>query len=97
MIPYTEWADRDTPSAQEWCAKKRMYLRAWCDFHICKWYSTEDIIVDPKEAYQWMMSTQWTCYLTIFHYFFEDDWIRETSYFPSPNKVNNNKWQDWYN
>jgi len=98
IVPYINWRNRDTPSSQEWCAKKRMYLKAWCDFRIIRSYD-DNVWVPFDEAEEYIAKQEWTMYLDIFHYEFEDEWNRDSWYFPSPKQLAYCKrnWDiDWY-
>ena len=94
VVPYKNWYNRDTPSAQEWCAKMRMYLLAGCDFKLMSDYWIE---VPKENIEEYLKDTKIdTMYLSIFHYEFEDDGTWHTSYIPSLNRLKISKWKDWY-
>ena len=86
IVPYKLWGNRDTPSAQEGCAKKRMYLRAGCDFKLIKDYDDKSEIL-PKDAEEFIKKEAGIMYLSIFHYEFEDEGSWDSGYFPSPNTI----------
>ena len=93
VVPYENWMNRDTPSAQEWCAKMRMYLLAWCDFKLMSSYDEE---VSLEKIKEYLASKIPTMYLSILHYEFENKATWDTCYMPSPHKLKIMKWGDWY-
>lgn len=97
IVPYKNWWNRDTPSAQESQAKMRMYLLAWCDFKIMGDY---DLEVPEKEIESYLKDENIkTMYISIFHYEFEDEWSWDTHYSPHPKYLEDciKDWnRDWY-
>ncbi len=96
IVPYEKWRNRDTPAAQEGQARMRMLLKAWCDFKLMSDYRVE---VKQDEVDKFLETDeQWTMYISIFYYSFEDNWEWHTSYTPTPKRLAEVKAQnrDWY-
>ena len=82
VVHFSEWDDRDTPSAQSQLATARAYLIAGCPFRMCIKGS--------------IRSDDETVWIEIKHYKFEDEPSFHTYYIPTRKRLDESKEKDWY-
>lgn len=87
IVKFSEWSDRDTPSAQSKLATIRAYLLAGCKFRIRtkETYISNDCITDDH-----------TIWIDIQHYEFEDEIDWHLYYLPTLKRLKECNGRDWY-